>query len=152
MGAKVGRRPAPRRGLVALAVGVGVVIGAVGGAGATGSTSSTVRFTEHDFDLKSRGLDVPAGVVTLVVQNRGPSTHEFNVDRSDLPAGQLPLRDDGLTVNEDSSLLQRVNSLNEIPDGTTQQLTVRLRPGHYVLYCNLEGHYLGGMHLDLNVR
>ncbi len=152
MGAKVGRRLALCRGLAVLAVAAGALIGVVHGVGASDATGSTVRITEHDFGLKGRGLDVPAGVVTFVVQNRGPSTHEFNVDRTDLPADQLPLRDDGLTVNEDSALLQRAGSLSQIADGTTEQLTVRLRPGHYVIYCNLEGHYLGGMHLSLNVR
>jgi uncharacterized cupredoxin-like copper-binding protein len=27
-----------------------------------------------------------------------------------------------------------------------------LAPGHYVLFCNLEGHYLGGMNVSLEVR
>ena len=32
------------------------------------------------------------------------------------------------------------------------QLDLDLDPGHYVLFCNLEGHYLGGMHVDLEVQ
>jgi uncharacterized cupredoxin-like copper-binding protein len=28
---------------------------------------------------------------------------------------------------------------------------VRLPPGHYVLYCNMEGHYLAGMHAEVTV-
>ena len=34
----------------------------------------------------------------------------------------------------------------------TRLLGLGLTPGNYVLYCNLEGHYLGGMHASLAVR
>ena len=34
----------------------------------------------------------------------------------------------------------------------TDTLVLRLPPGHYVVFCNLEGHYLGGMHTLLEVR
>ena len=27
-----------------------------------------------------------------------------------------------------------------------------LKPGRYVLWCNLEGHYLGGMHASFEVQ
>ena len=33
-----------------------------------------------------------------------------------------------------------------------QTLVLHLAPGHYVLYCNLEGHYLGGMYAALTVH
>ena len=34
----------------------------------------------------------------------------------------------------------------------TEDLTLDLKPGRYVLWCNLEGHYLGGMHETFDVR
>jgi uncharacterized cupredoxin-like copper-binding protein len=33
----------------------------------------------------------------------------------------------------------------------TQDLSVDLKPGHYVLFCNLRGHFMGGMFTDLEV-
>jgi uncharacterized cupredoxin-like copper-binding protein len=32
-----------------------------------------------------------------------------------------------------------------------QTMVLDLAAGHYVLYCNLEGHYLGGMYAALTV-
>ncbi len=135
--------------LAAGALGAGLI----GTAGAQSpGHSSTVEITQRDFRFHANVTSVPAGTVTFRVHNRGPSTHEFNVDRTELPDGSLPLRADGLTVNEDSPVLHRIDSLNEVSYQSTDELTVHLKPGHYVLYCNLEGHYLGGMHVSLTVR
>ena len=63
---------------------------------------------------------------------------EYKANRSTTPdefRGQLDL------VKEDS----------ELDIGVSRALVVDLPPGHYVLYCNLEGHYLGGMHASLVV-
>ena len=84
------------------------------------------------------------------IENRGPSTHEFVVVRTDVPAGGLPLGPDGLRVDEDSPLLHHTGELDEVQLGSSGTLVLRLPPGHYALICNLEGHYLGGMHLALD--
>ena len=114
--------------------------------------STTVVVKIRDFKYHANRSVVPAGTVTFVVVNAGPSTHEFNVDRTDLPDGSLPLRADGLTVNEDSPLVHRIDSIDAVDYQSTASLTLHLTPGRYVLYCNLEGHYLGGMHTSLTVR
>jgi uncharacterized cupredoxin-like copper-binding protein len=36
--------------------------------------------------------------------------------------------------------------------GDRRTLALRLAAGNYVLYCNMEGHYLGGMHAAFTVR
>jgi uncharacterized cupredoxin-like copper-binding protein len=90
--------------------------------------------------------------VVFLVHDKGPSTHEFNVVRTDLPADRLPLRPDGLTVDEDSPLIHFIGGIDELDIGDNGMLRVRLLPGRYVLFCNLEGHYLGGMHVLLDVR
>ena len=36
--------------------------------------------------------------------------------------------------------------------GGTEDLIVALKPGHYTLFCNMEGHYMSGMHATLVVR
>ncbi len=110
-----------------------------------------VVVVEHDFKITASTNSVPAGMVTLQVKNHGPSTHEINVDETSVGSGALPLLANSLQVNEDSSSLHNVGSLSGIRVGTTQDLTLRLKPGHYVLFCNLEGHYLGGMHVALEV-
>jgi len=110
-----------------------------------------VSVRESDFKLTTDTVLVHAGLVTFRVHNSGPSTHEFNVDRTDLAADALPLQANGLSVNEDSKRMHRVGDMDGLRLGTTHDLTLRLTPGHYVVYCNLEGHYLGGMYALLEV-
>jgi len=106
---------------------------------------------EHDFGLVASTQSVHAGTVTLQIENRGPSTHELNIDKTSIGSGALPLRENGLQVNEDSSQLHNVGGVSGIRVGATKSLTLHLKVGYYVLYCNLEGHYLGGMHTALDV-
>jgi uncharacterized cupredoxin-like copper-binding protein len=130
-----------------------LVVAGLSGCASGGSAAHGARVVvvEHDFGLVASPLSVPAGTVTLHVENHGPSTHEMNVDETSVRSGALPLRQNGLQVDEESSQLHPVDSISGIRVGTTQDLTLRLKPGHYVLFCNLEGHYLGGMHVELDV-
>jgi uncharacterized cupredoxin-like copper-binding protein len=107
---------------------------------------------EHDFALTADVISVRTGYVTFRVENRGPSTHEFIVARTDVSADALPLQKDDLTVDEDSSKLHEVDSLDAVRLGQTRELTAKLPPGHYVLFCNLSGHYRGGMYATLEVK
>ena len=56
-----------------------------------------------------------------------------------------------LSVDEDSPQIHVVTEDSELDIGESRVLVVSLPPGHYVFYCNLEGHYLGGMHASLVV-
>ena len=142
----------PRRAASLLALGLLAVLAAAGCTrGDAAPQGQLVKVHEQDFKLTTKTVLVHTGLVTFRVHNSGPSTHEFNVDRTDIAADALPLRADGLSVNEDSKRLTRVGSMDDVRLGATRDLTLRLTPGHYVLYCNLEGHYLGGMYAILQV-
>jgi uncharacterized cupredoxin-like copper-binding protein len=106
----------------------------------------------EDFLLHVSTTTAPAGAITLHLENDGPSTHELIVDRTDLAADQLPLRADGLSVAEDSPSLTRIKAVEILEAGDTANMELDLSPGHYVLYCNLEGHYLGQMHATFDVH
>jgi uncharacterized cupredoxin-like copper-binding protein len=64
----------------------------------------------------------------------------------------LPLRRDGLTVDEDAVADRTAVSLEPQPAGAVTQTRARLTPGRYVLFCNMSGHYLAGMRRELVVR
>jgi uncharacterized cupredoxin-like copper-binding protein len=148
-----GRVSRPRRASAVLALGLLAALAAAGCTrGDAAPQGRVVVVHERDFSLRTATLLVRQGLVTFRVTNAGPSTHEFNVDRTDLAADALPLRADGLSVNEDSKRLVNVGGMDDIRLGTTRDLTLRLTPGHYVLFCNLEGHYLGGMYTLLEVH
>jgi uncharacterized cupredoxin-like copper-binding protein len=102
-----------------------------------------------DFKVQPAPTSVENGPVTLSVWNEGPSTHEFVVVQSDGSADELPIGGDGIRVDEDAVV--PVDELEEIGAKTRGILSLSLSPGHYVLFCNLEGHYLAGMHASLEV-
>lgn len=105
--------------------------------------------TLHDFHITSAEQTVAAGNVVIQVHNDAPMTHEFVVVRTDLPADRLPIGPDGLSVNEE--WLSSMGELDDVPASETRSLPLDLPPGRYVFFCNLEGHYLGGMHAVLEV-
>jgi uncharacterized cupredoxin-like copper-binding protein len=116
------------------------------------ATGSRIDVTMRDFGITVSRHVVPAGNVVLHVTNNGPSTHELNVDLTQYGAGEFPLKRDGLTVKEDAKGLKRIDSIEQVNLHHTGDLTLDLKPGRYVLWCNLEGHYLGGMHQTFDVR
>jgi uncharacterized cupredoxin-like copper-binding protein len=131
-----------------------VLVGSLVGCSGTSSPAGTSRIdvTMHDFGITVSRRSVPAGPVVLHVTNDGPSTHEINVDRSGYQADKIPLQRDGLTAAEDARGLHRIDSIEQVNLHRTEDLTLDLKPGRYVLWCNLEGHYLGGMHEAFDVR
>jgi uncharacterized cupredoxin-like copper-binding protein len=113
--------------------------------------ATTVGIVLSDFKITAGATRVAAGKVTFVIANNGPSTHEFNVDRTNLAADDLPIDSTGLEVDESSPLLQRQGSVESEGLGTTRRLTLDMKPGHYVFYCDLPGHYMSGMRVSVDV-
>lgn len=117
--------------------------------GERASSASTIDVRLKDFAIHATESVVPAGSVELNVYNAGPATHEFVVVRTDLPANQLPIASDGLSVDEEE--LNRAGEISDVPIWGTDTIELHLAAGHYVFFCNLDGHYLGGMHLGVAV-
>jgi uncharacterized cupredoxin-like copper-binding protein len=100
---------------------------------------------------------VPAGAVSLQVNNLGMRTHEVLV--LPLPAGQSAGRravgSDG-RVDESSSLGESSATCAQgagdgIAPGGTGWVTLTLAPGRYELLCNIPGHYAAGTYTELDV-
>jgi uncharacterized cupredoxin-like copper-binding protein len=109
---------------------------------------TVVRVTESDFRIVLTRKRVPAGQVRLVIRNRGPDTHELILARAG--TRRLPLRSDGVTVDEESLERGFLRELDVPPRGV-HELRLHLRKGKYELFCNMFGHYLGGMRAQLVV-
>jgi uncharacterized cupredoxin-like copper-binding protein len=115
---------------------------------APAATGAVIAVSEKDFAIEAPAT-IASGNVTFSVTNQGPATHEFVVVRSDLSPDDLPIGPDGLSADEDA--LTDVGEINQVNYGSTETLHLSLPPGRYVFFCNLEGHYLGGMHAGLVV-
>jgi uncharacterized cupredoxin-like copper-binding protein len=93
---------------------------------------------------------VSPGAVVVRVTNHGPDRHELIVVR--VRGNGLPLRADGMTINEEALQRAEVGVLEPGAPGSVRELHVNLSAGRYVLFCNMSGHYMGGMHTMLVVR
>lgn len=135
--------------LVVLAVGASLV--GCGGRQASGpSTAASVRVTERDFHIGTSVKYVPAGDVQLIVRNQGPDDHELIIVHEGSSGAAMPLRSDAVTLNEERLAPVTVGSgLEPGAPGDVRSLRVKLAPGHYLLFCNMAGHYMSGMHTEL---
>jgi uncharacterized cupredoxin-like copper-binding protein len=105
--------------------------------------------SERDFHISAPTV-LRAGEDALTVRNEGPERHEFIVAR--VGGAPLPLRADGLTVDEDAVQKQEVGELEPGNPGAVRTLRLKLTPGRYVFFCNMAGHYLGGMRHEVVVQ
>ena len=107
-------------------------------------------------DLANFKLTLPthvrAGVVRFALTGIGPTMHEFVIARTDASPSALPLSADG-TVDDHAvhTGFELIAEREGIDIGAHSSLTVHLRPGRYVLYCNMYGHYRAGMHAEVIV-
>jgi len=145
---------APRRCGCALASSVAMILAISGcGGGASvgaGAGATVIGVTERDFQISTSIAHVSAGAVSLRINNQGPDEHELIVapDRK----GGLPMRSDGFTKNEEAIAKSEPGAITPQRPGGTEYLRLHLASGRYVLFCNMEGHYMAGMHTELVVR
>ena len=137
------------RALPALVVAAVLAAGCAGGASPAARGGKPVRITERDFRIAAP-KQVRGGDVRFAVENRGPVAHEFIVVK--LSGSRLPMRRDGMTVDEDAVESRTAGALEPQAAGKVTDLRARLTPGRYELLCNMAGHYRGGMHTELVVR
>lgn len=104
-----------------------------------------------DFSVTLESSSAPAGEVTFDVTNDAEQPHEFVVLKTDLPEDQLPTDEAGSVDEEGDPGIEVVDEIEDIGGGSTQSLTTDLDAGHYVLICNLPGHYGQGMHATFTV-
>ncbi len=109
-----------------------------------------VGLIDPDWAVTASPAVVPAGDLTLTVENQGNLIHNLRVIRTDLPADQLPIGPDGFSVDEDN--LNVVLSVAELNSGDSEDSNVTLEAGGYVLICNVPGHYESGMRIALTVE
>jgi uncharacterized cupredoxin-like copper-binding protein len=108
--------------------------------------SPNVDVTLAQFAVTPGAPAAPPGRVTFRVHNAGTIKHEFVVIRTPKPAADLPI------VNGRASESGNIGETGDLAPGRSKSVSLDLRAGHYVLICNLPGHYLAGQHTDFTVR
>ena len=115
---------------------------------ASSAAGGPIAVALKEWSVTPAGATANAGPVTFAITNTGTAVHEFVVVKTDTKADALPVVDGKI----DESSLAPVDEVEDIAVGATPSLEVQLEAGHYVLLCNIEGHYAQGMRADFDVN
>lgn len=101
--------------------------------------------------IKLDKATVPAGEITFRATNTSTSLiHEMVLSPVTDPNKPLPYNEAEYKVDEDAAV--SLGEVEELDPGQAGSLTVRLKPGTYILFCNIPGHYMMGMWTLLTVE
>jgi uncharacterized cupredoxin-like copper-binding protein len=158
------------RRLGATLVAAALVLSACGGGASPGATTTTatgtpaaggattIDVTLQEFAVIPSADAAPAGDVTFSITNDGPEdVHEFVILKTDLGASALPTDADG-AVDETGAGIEVIDEVEDLAVAASEDLTVTLAAGKYVLLCNIfdetenEAHYKLGMRIDFTVN
>lgn len=94
---------------------------------------------------------VAAGKVTFNVANASADIqHEMLISPITGPDVTLPFVAAENRVDEEAS--GDLGEVSELDPGKSGALTLDLKPGLYVLYCNIPGHFMAGMWTTIEVK
>ena len=118
-------------------------------------TGMTYGMQGMDMSMATMGITAApatasAGIVTFHVTNSSKDTiHEMIVMYLEDPTKPLPYVDAEQRVDEDKA--GDKGEVSELDPGATGSLTVVLKPGRYLLICNVPGHFAAGMWTEFEV-
>ena len=127
-----------------------------GGTGTTATTATTpeeasgegIEVGLNEWKVIVEAPSVGAGSTKLEGENEGKVEHELVVLKTDTKAADLEV--DGAVAKVEG---EELGEATGIAPGEKGEVTVELESGqHYILLCNLPGHYQQGMYTDLDVQ
>ncbi len=124
--------------------------GLLGSLGPSPGAEAKVDVSLTEFVIERSLASAPAGMVTFNVSSDGAIFHNLRIIATDLPPDGLPA--DDATFSVDESQLDVVGSTADLDPGDTEELTVDLAAGNYVLICNIPTHYDIGMTVAFSVE
>jgi uncharacterized cupredoxin-like copper-binding protein len=143
--------------MVLKSVAVSAVVSALALAGLTSASfaATTINVVEDGeggaaMSLKLDPATVKAGETTFSVKNAAATeVHEMIVVKLKSADQKIPLNTTKHRVDE--SKLKSLGEVSDLKAGATGELTANLKPGTYLVFCNLKGHYEAGMQATLTV-
>jgi uncharacterized cupredoxin-like copper-binding protein len=115
-----------------------------GGATAQGMAKATMG-------IRVSSKTVKAGEVRFQVTNSSTNmVHEMVISPVKSLKTPLPYDKAGNKINEDDA--GHLGEVAELEPGKKGELKLTLKPGSYILYCNIPGHYALGMWTLLTVK
>ena len=115
-----------------------------------GYSANKVDHNKLNMGLKLSRDRVPAGEVTFKVTNDSKETiHEMLVLPIAAPGQSPPYVEGESRIDEEAA--GHLGEVAELDPGKAGALTLDLKPGTYMLVCNIPGHYMAGMWQILTV-
>ncbi len=134
-----------------------LVVAAACGDSDDGAGNSTTEIVEgavaiqlSEWSVQPSTVSAQAGDVMFQIENAGTTVHNFVVVRTDLAPDALPVEPE-LSIVEEAQVDVRLGSRTLEPGGT-QEDTVELEAGSYLLLCNVPTHYEEGMVVAFTVE
>lgn len=122
------------------------VLALTAGCGSSDDTKAkSVSVVMEEFTVQPTPASVAAGKVTFDVANKGKLKHEFVVVATSKQA-------DELLKGDEADETGNAGEIGDLPPGSNKKLSITLKAGHYVLLCNLPGHYKAGQRTDFTVN
>jgi uncharacterized cupredoxin-like copper-binding protein len=116
-----------------------------------GMNMGAMDMSKATMGIKATPSKIKAGEVTFVVKNISKDAiHEMILARLDDASKPEPYIENENRVDEDRA--GDLGEVSELDPGTSGKLTVTLKPGNYLLYCNVPGHYMAGMWTKFSVQ
>jgi hypothetical protein len=113
-----------------------------------GGAGGGIEVVLDEFTIVPGQPSAPAGSVTFDVQNDGAVAHELTVIKSDLAPDALPTA----AAKVDEAAVDVAGTTPDVPSEGSEDLTVTLDAGKYVLVCQVPGHYGAGMRAAFTVQ
>lgn len=102
------------------------------------------NMTMATMGIKLSADSAPAGEITFTATNTSKDTiHEMVLAPVTSPDEVLPYDETMQKVDEDAA--GHLGEVAELEPGASGSLTLTMKPGTYILYCNIPGHYAAGM-------
>ena len=108
----------------------------------------TVDLKDSPYSIVITPGTFQAGTILFGIRNAGAMPHQFDLIKTELAADKIPIDSATAKAKEDGLVKQVLN----IQPGKVATVSADLQPGHYVIICNVAGHYQLGMHVDFTVR
>lgn len=118
----------------------------------TAASTAGLTINMGDYYFEPANGTAEPGPTKIEAVNVGKVEHELVAFRTNMDPAKLPTGPDG-TVEEER-LDKEAEAAGEIPDveaGEAKSNEFELKPGKYVIFCNLPGHYAQGMYGSLTV-
>jgi len=121
--------------------------------GGSGSSGSALAIEMGDFFFAPSDVTTQAGSTTIEAPNKGSVEHELVLFKTDIDPADLPTEANG-EVDEEKldEVAEEAGEIADVEAGQTGAEEFDLKPGKYVMFCNLPGHYAQGMYGTVTVE